>query len=335
MKKLVALCLAAVFATVAFSACGGKKQVEKVVKVGIVVPATQSVAVAMNDKFKEIIESKTDGAIEVQLFPDGVLGGERELYDSVKDGKLEVIVIGSYFYNEVPQILITDFPFLYRSVDHAQAVYNSPEVGGEIARVLEEKTGIKILGWGPNGVRSFSSAKPLEKLADFKGQRIRMPNNKIHIALAKALGANVVILPMGDIFTSLEQKVIDGQDNPLRTLISYGWYEVQKYVFETNHMVASLEILASPQFWASLTPEQQAIVAQAAQEASDYAWDHYKKSISEDEKFLADNGLVVTVPTDDEKAQMQRLVEPIYTDLYKEYPWARDLVAKAKAINVQ
>jgi tripartite ATP-independent transporter DctP family solute receptor len=331
MKKIVALSFVAVLAFTLF-ACGGKKQAEKVIKIGIVVPASQSFAVAINDKFKDIVESKSDGKFEVQLFPDGVLGGERELYDSVKEGNIDMIVIGSYFYNEVPQVLITDFPFLYRDADHAQAVYNSPEVGGVIAEALEARTGIKLIAWGPNGVRSFSSAKPLEKVADFKGQRIRMPNNKIHIALAKALGANVVTMAMGDIFTSLEQKVIDGQDNPLRTLVSYGWYEVQKYVYETNHMVASLELMVSPQFWATLTPEEQTMMLEAAKETSDYAWDHYRKSIAEDEQFLKENGLTVTVPTDEEKAQMQQLVVPLYNSLYAEYPWAKDLVAKAKAI---
>ncbi|MDR2772382.1 MAG: TRAP transporter substrate-binding protein [Elusimicrobiota bacterium] len=332
MKK-IALC--ALMAGLVFSlvACGGskKKDVEKIIKVGIVVPATQSVAAAMETTFKKIVEEKTNGAIEVQLFPDGVLGGEKELYDSVKDGKLEMVVIGTYFWNEVPQILIADFPFLFRDVDHAQKVF-AGDVGNEISALLTEKTGIRIIGWGPNGARSFSSAKPLTKIADFKGQRMRMPNNEIHVALAKLLGANVITMPMGDVFTSLEQKVIDGQDNPLRTLISYGWYEVQSYVYDTNHMVSTLEILASPQFWASLTPEQQKIVEEAAREASKVSWDTYKDSIAEDKDFLKKNNFTVTEPTAAEKEELVKIISPLYNDLYKKYPWAKALADKARAV---
>ncbi|MDR2860773.1 MAG: TRAP transporter substrate-binding protein [Elusimicrobiota bacterium] len=329
MKKIVLFGLAVVLALTLVS-CGGKKD-KKVIKIGIVVPATQSVAVALEQKFKPMIEEKIPGA-EVQLFTDGVLGGEKELFDSVRDGKLDIIVIGSSFWSEIPQILITDFPFLYRDVDHAQKVYNG-EVGQEIAKLLLDKTGIRLLAWGPNGARVFSSGKQLTKLADFKGQKIRMPNNPLHVQMAKALGANVIIMPMGEIFTSLEQKVIDGQDNPMRTLVSYGWYEVQKYVYLTNHMVASLEILGSPQFWDSLTPEQQTIVNEAAQATSDYAWEIYKASIAEDELFLKDHNLVVTAPTLAEQNQMQALVGPIYNNyIYKEYPWAKELVQKARAV---
>ena len=99
---------------------------------------------------------------------------------------------------------------------------------------------MKLLSWYPNGAREFTSNKKLESLDDFNGQKLRMPNNPIHVKLAESLGANVVIMDMGEVFTALEQGVADGQDNPLATVKTEGWYEVQDYVYDTNHIISSL-----------------------------------------------------------------------------------------------
>lgn len=105
-----------------------------------------------------------------------------------------------------------------------------------------------------------------------------MPNNPIHVKLAESLGANVVIMDMGEVFTALEQGVADGQDNPLATVKTEGWYEVQDYVYETNHIISSLELFAGDEFWNSLSTDDQKAFEEASQATSDYAWDLYEEA---------------------------------------------------------
>ena len=152
-----------------------------------------------------------------------------------------------------------------------------------------------------------------------------MPNNPIHVRLAESLGANVVIMDMGEVFTSLEQGVVDGQDNPLSTVKSEGWYEVQDYIYNTNHIVASLELFAGEPFWDEVSEEDRAVFEAAAKAAEDYAWDMYVDQLASDTQFMIDNGLTVTEMTPEDQAAMVKKIQPVYDYLDSQYDWAADL----------
>ena len=157
------------------------------------------------------------GRYDIQIYNSGVLGSEKVTYDYTKSGIVEMCVVGTTMWSETPKMSIPDFPFLFDSVEHARVCYQG-ELGEYIAEDLESTQPLKLLSWYPNGAREFTSNKKLESLDDFNGQKLRMPNNPIHVKLAESLGANVVIMDMGEVFTALEQGVADGQDNPLATV---------------------------------------------------------------------------------------------------------------------
>ncbi|WP_281817380.1 TRAP transporter substrate-binding protein [Brachyspira pilosicoli] len=331
MKKILNLLLLSLMFIYLSSCSGASSDGAKTLKVGTILSSSHPVNVALKNTFAKIVEEKSGGKLKVQIFDSGVLGGEKQLYDSVRNGNIDLCAIGTVMWNEVDKLSIPDWPFIFRDLDHAQKVYHG-EIGDEMAKDLEEKGNIVFLGWFPNGARVFSANRTISTLDDFKGLRMRMPNNPIHIQIGELLGANVTPLPLGEVFSALEQKVVDGQDNPLSSFRSEGYYEVQSDIFESNHIITSIELMASQKLWNSLTPEQTEILKEAGKEAALEAWKLYEKSIEDDKKFLEENGIKITVPNEELKNQMISKIQPIYNDLYKKYTWAEEMVNKIKAI---
>lgn len=296
----------------------------RLVKVAVAVsdktPGGDAIINVFQPRIKELLGDKYD----VQVYPSGVLGGEKETYDYTKAGIIEMTVVGTPMWSENATMTIPDFPFVFRDVEHARNAYQG-ELGDYIKEDIEETQPLNLLAWFPNGARVFTSNKPLNSLEDFRGQKIRMPNNPIHVRLAESLGANVVIMDMGEVFTALEQGVVDGQDNPLSTVKNEGWYEVQNHILNSHHIVASLELFASDEFWNSIPEEDQEIFMQVAKEASDYAWDTYISELESDSQFMIDNNLTVTDLTDEEREEMKQKIQPVYDYLDAQYEWAPEI----------
>ncbi|MDU4959092.1 MAG: TRAP transporter substrate-binding protein [Sporomusaceae bacterium] len=334
-KRILCGVLAGAFSAMLLAGCGsgakgGTDAKPTVIRVGSTLAATHPVNVALAQHFKPMVEEGSKGALKVEIYEGGTLGGEKELYDSVRNGNLQMCAVGTVMWNEVPKMAIPDFPFVFRDIPHARAVYNG-QVGDEMAAELEKIGKVKFLGWFPNGSRVFSTNRTISKLEDFKGLRLRMPNNPIHIQVGTLLGANVTPMPLGEVFTALEQKVVDGQDNPLSTFRNEGWYEVQSDIFESNHMISTIELLGSTKMWSSLTKEQQTLIQQAGEKAGKEAWDLYVKSIEDDKKFLQERKLKITTPDEATRQRLVELMQPVYNDLYKKYDWAEETVKRIRA----
>ncbi|MCI6431677.1 MAG: TRAP transporter substrate-binding protein [Lachnospiraceae bacterium] len=271
-----------------------------------------------------MVEEKTGNKYDIQIYNSSVLGSEKVTYDYTRNGIIEMCVVGTSMWSETPKMAIPDFPFMFRDVEHARRCYQG-ELGDYIADDIEGSQPVQLLSWLPNGARVFTSNKKLESLDDFKGQKLRMPNNPIHVKLAESLGANVVIMDMGEVFTALEQGVADGQDNPLATVKTEGWYEVQDYVYNTNHIIASLELFAGDEFWNSIDEEDQAIFEEAAAEASDYAWDLYIEQLESDKQFMKDEGLTFTELSEEDREVMLEKIQPVYDYLESQYDWVPEV----------
>lgn len=260
-----------------------------------------------------------------------MLGGEKVVYDYTKTGIVEMCVVGTGMWSETPKMSSPDFPFMFRDVEHASRCYQG-ELGDYLKEEVESTQPLQLLCWMPNGVRAFSSNRKLTSMGDFKGQKLRMPNNPIHVRLAESLGANVVIMDMGEVFTALEQGVVDGQDNPLSTVRNEGWYEVQKYIYNTNHIIASLELFASNVFWGEMTEADQQAFATAAKEAAEYSWTLYMEGLANDIHFMQDSGLTVTDPSEEEHEKMKQAVEPVYDYLRSQYDWVDDVLELVNSV---
>jgi TRAP-type C4-dicarboxylate transport system substrate-binding protein len=229
-------------------------------------------------------------------------------------------------------MMISDWPFLYRDLAHAKTVWTG-SIAGEINTEFHQKfPTVYILGWGPNSARTFTSNRKLTSVDDFRGQKFRMPGNPIHVGIAENLGASAQVIPLGELFSAMETGVVDGQDNGMVTVISEAFYEVQKYLYETNHIIATLEIVVSAPFYDKLTADQQKIVSDAAQATSVKAWDDYIKSVDSDRQFLKDHGVTVTPTTAADQARIIQMIQPLTDSLYREHAWAQSLTDRIKTV---
>ncbi|MGL4917894.1 MAG: TRAP transporter substrate-binding protein [Aeromonas allosaccharophila] len=335
ITKTVINILVASAIALSITACGDKNAATsetKVIKISSVVATTHPSTVALREIFKPMIESETKGKYQIDIFDSGQLGDEKQSFDYTRQGIIDMSVLGTVMWSEVPKMSVPDFPFLFKNIAHARNVYQG-DIGKDIASSFEETQPIKLLSWMPNGARVFSSSKKLQSLEQFSGQKIRMPNNPIHVSVGELLGANVAIMGLSEVFTALEQGVVDGQDNPLSTFVQQGFYSVQKNIYETNHMISSLELVANATFWNNLTDEDKAIFTKAGLAASDKSWDLYQESIASDKKTLEEKGVIVTTPTDEDRKKLIEKMQPIYDKFYAKYDWAENLVNKIRNTN--
>lgn len=341
MKRLVSI-MTAVGLAASLAACGAAGDAEeagstaggetRTIRVADTWDASHPMAAAIDEVFVPEIEEATDGALDIEVYHAGTLGNESDLWDGVRNGTLEVAVVGTPMNQEFPTMLISDWPFLYRDLEHARSVWTG-EIAEDVSGQFHEKfPEAYILGWGPNSARTFTSSKPLTSIDDFQGQKFRMPENPVHIGIAENLGASAQVIPLGDLFTALETGVVDGQDNGMVTVISEGFYEVQDYVYETNHIIATLELIVNAQFMDSLPEEQQQIVRDAAQATAEQAWDDYLASVEDDRAFLEENGVTVTELTEADREEMIQRIAPVTEQLLAENDWAEDLTARIREV---
>lgn len=335
-RKLVSLALVTALVTTMLAGCGGSSgnssddsSASITLKIGDNWGVTHPMAAALDDVFKPQIEEKTNGAVKIEVYHDGLLGDESALWQGVRDGSVDFTVVGTPMNQEFPMMLISDWPFLYRDLDHAKSVWTG-EVADEVNSAFNEKfPEVEILSWGPNSARTFTSNKPLTCVDDFAGQKFRMPNNPIHLGIVENLGASAQVLPLGELFTALETGTVDGQDNGMVTVVAQSFQEVQKYLYETNHIIATLEIVASNSAMDKLTDEQKEIVREAAKATAEEAWDNYIASVDNDRATIEEAGVTVTQMTDAEREKFIKKVQPTIDKLLKDNAdWAPELVEK-------
>lgn len=332
VTKIFAVCLMLILASTSlvFASGSSEKGSSYTIKVGDNWGATHPMGRAINDVFKTEVEKKTNGVIKVDIYSDGTLGSEGDLWNGVRNGTIEMAVIGTPFNQEWSKSLISDWPFLYKDLAHAKKVWTG-EIADQMNAEFHEKFPTAyMLAWGPNSARTFSSNKKLTSVADFVGQKFRMPSNPIHIGIAQNLGASAQVIPLNELFSALETGVVDGQDNGMVTILSQSFDQVQKYVYETNHIIATLEIVISAPFYDKLPAEYQQIVAAAAKATTEKAWSDYIASVDVDRQTLIKRGVVVTACSKEDQALIIQKIQPLLDTLYAQNAWAKELTTKIK-----
>ncbi len=326
LVKTLAACLALFAASSSFAAD------PITIKVGDNWNNTHPMAAALDTVFKTQVEKGSKGTIKVDVYHSGTLGNEGDLWGGVRNGTIEVAIVGTPMNQEFPTMMISDWPFLYRDLNHAKKVWSSP-IADEINVEFHKKfPSVYMLGWGPNSARTFTSNKKLTSVADFKGQKFRMPGNPIHMGIAQNLGASAQVIPLGELFSAMETGVVDGQDNGMVTVVSQAFNEVQKYLYETNHIIATLEILVNAPFFDKLSAENQKVIRDAAKATSAKAWDDYIASVDKDRQYLKGKGMTVTPATAADQQQIIEMIRPLTDKLYKEQAWAKPLTDKIRAV---
>ena len=321
MKKVAALSTAAVLAMSALAGCGSKTEattaapaeteaaaetekaaegeaaaeagaeVEKINLVFSHINAETHTWHKMAVKFKELIEERSGGNITVTIYPNNQLGSEIETVQSAIAGMgdCDIVLTGESMQTYVEELGIIGMPYAITSDEHMDAVLN-----GEVGKELDElmlKAGLRNLGAIRRGPRNVTSNKEIHTPDDLKGFIIRTPESKMTMAAFEAMGAKPTPMAFSEIFTSLQQGVIHGQENPLANIYDASLYEVQDYVIETEHLRAWVYMAISEARFSTFSPAAQQMIQECATEAINYEHELFLESEANLKSMLEEKGM--------------------------------------------
>lgn len=286
-----------------------------VLKLGTTVNEQDSFQVAA-EKFAELVEERTNGAYVIEIYPNGTLGGERDMLESMQIGTLDMgIITSGPFINFSSDMGVLDMPYLFASNEEAYAVLDG-EIGRELLDTLED-SGLKGLAYAERGFRNLTnSVKPIQSAADLAGMTIRIMENDVYTASFQAMDVNATPMAWADALTALQQGTVQGQENPINVIYSYSLWESQKYVTLDRHSYSTAIITMSASLFDSLDADTQQVFLDAAQEAAEHERAWVADQESSQLQALKDNGMEVV--EDPDLASFKEAVQPVY-DQYAEY----------------
>ena len=222
-------------------------------------------------KFAEILAAKSGGKLKVREFPASQLGNEMQMQSALRGGTQEMLSASTTsLASVVKEFGLLDFPFAVSTTAQAEALVGAGPFGQAMIDVLPEKDLIGLGYWGLGFRNATNSSRSIAKVEDFAGLKLRVIPNPVFLETFKALKANPVPMNFGELYTALENKTVDGQENPYTVILSNKFYEVQKYVSATNHAFTQNILLVSKKFWDKLSPEEQKMMREAVAETRDY-----------------------------------------------------------------
>lgn len=336
-KKINILFLVLVLSILA--ACGGSDKKEEGTdgdsdeKVLIRVGHASSEDVAVHkgsEKFAELIDEKSDGKMEVEIFANSALGGNREMLESLQSGTLEIALPSTApLASFTDKMLLFNLPYLFENREGAEKVVDGP-IGVQVLEDLED-SGFIGLGYMDQGFRDIivNSDKPVRTPDDLKGKKIRLIDNPLHIAHFEELGATATTLEFSEVFSGLQQGVVDGADGSYSNVDGMGFDEVTDYLVETHHIYDAIPVLFSQTIFESYTEEQQDIIKEAAQEAIVFQRDLQAKESEEIKKEFQDGDLIEVIElTDEERKAFSDKAQPVYDKFEDQI--GKDLIQEAR-----
>ena len=263
-------------------------------------------------KFAELLDKKSGGTIQLQIFPNGQIGGNREMIESMQVGALDMALpalpaLGGF----TDKTKVFDLFYLFDDNKQAEKVLDGP-VGQDVAKAVEAAN-IKIISWWTQGFRETTANREIRKPADLKGLKIRVMENPLHIEAWNTLGASAIPMAFSEVLTSLQQGVLDAQENPYQNIVNSGFHTVQKFIIETHHLYGPLPVVVSKIVWDKLTAEQQKIILEAAEETK--VWqrakqDEINNKLKADIQKTGKNVIIELTP--EQKNEFRQKLAPLY-----------------------
>jgi tripartite ATP-independent transporter DctP family solute receptor len=262
-------------------------------------------------KFAELIEQKSGGKIKVRVYAGGTLGGEQQVASAMQGGTIEASMMApAQLVGNFKDFLVLDFPFAFANEREADIVLDGP-LGRKLLEPMPAR-GLVGLVYMEQGYRSITNSKrPIQKLEDIQGLKIRTILNPLYIDMLNALGANAVPMPFPELYTALETGTVDGQENPYSTVEASKFDEVQKYFSNTRHIYNSQLLLVSKKFWDQLSDEEKKIFEDAAVETRDYQRKVAREMDEKSRQTLVKNGMQINDIAPEEIARMREKVKPV------------------------
>ncbi len=307
MKRQLFKSLLALAAVAAFGAAQAQ---ERTLKMNLNGPENHPAAVGMK-RFADTVAAKTNGRIKINLFYNGALGSDQAVVSAIKGGTVELAVMNSgILASEAKELAIFDFPFLFANEKESDAIVDGP-VGKKMHALLEPR-GIVGLSYWELGYRQISnSRRPINKVEDLEGLKLRVIPNPINVEWVKALGANPTPLPFPEVYGALEQKAIDGQENPISVIAANKFWEVQKHMVITNHQYNPQSVIMSKRVWDSLSAADRKIIDEAADEAAQAQRTAARAAVAANLELLKKNGMAVTQFSPAEVAKLREKMKPV------------------------
>lgn len=294
---------------------------EYTLKVGTVVSEQHVDYICMRDVFKKQVEEKSGGKIIVQIYPNAQLGGDREMIESVQLGTLEMCLpTPSCVAGFDKRFSVFESPYLFDNYEEAREALT-----GDFAKLMDSylpSLGMINLGYANIGFRQMMNSKrPIYTPEDVKGLKMRVMEVPVMIDYMQELGANPSPLSYSELYTALQLKTVDGNDQPYCIAYDGKFFEVQKYISETNHFFTSELLITSKAFLEKLPDELRQIVVDAAREYCDVQWDMIVKQNEKDRQRILEAGVEINSLTSEQIAVFKKMADPVYEkykDIYGE-----------------
>lgn len=243
-------------------------------------------------EFARLVDEKTNGRLEIKLYPNEQLGSEMDTLNMIRDGSADMTISGESMQNWAPKAALIATPYAFRDMDHMVKAIEG-EIGKEISDQIIDKVGVTPIYYHLRSPRNLTSNKPIRNLADLKGFKMRVPNVPVFLEAWKAAGAQPQAMAFSEVFTALQQNVIDGQENPYDLILSGGLHEVQKYVNETEHVLGWIYVVVGNKQLNSLPDDIRAAVLEAAQEVQVYGEELFQADTELCKKQLQEKGMEI------------------------------------------
>lgn len=266
-------------------------------------------------KFADEVNKLSNGKMKIRVYNNSVLGGDRELLESCKNGDIPFVV-----QNTAPQVSfmqklsIFDLPMLFDNIEEVREKLDDDKFYDLMEKVYKEG-GYKLLGFTDQGFRIMTTNKKIEIILDFKGQKIRTMENSNHIMFWKDLKTNPTPMSFSEVYIGLQQNTIDAQENPYEVVVSSKLYEQQKYLIETNHLPHIISLIVNDEFYDNLSAKEQNIINKAAEKAKKYSRIKSDERIEEKIDYLKNNKIEFINLSKNLKIQIRNSCSDVYKNI--------------------
>jgi tripartite ATP-independent transporter DctP family solute receptor len=267
-------------------------------------------------RYSELVAQRTKNKVKIDVYPSTQLGNERDMVEGLQLGTIDLVVtstgpLGGF----VPRIFVVDLPFLFRDREHAYKVLDG-SIGRELLDAFSAK-GIRGLAFWENGFRQMTnSVRPIEKPEDLKGIKIRTMENKVHLSAFRAFGASPTPMAWSEVYTALQQKTIDAQENPIAIIYFQKIYEVQKYLALTGHFYSPAPLLMSLKAFNNLPKNIQKIMLDTAMNCATYERNLLRDNEAKQLAEIKAKGMRVTLPN---KKPFQAAAATVYKEFDSQF----------------
>jgi len=330
---ILVVCFVLIFGVTNFAMAGSSKLLMKISGSAATVKGNHTAE--FYKMLEHLIELYSDWEIEVKIYPQGTFGGSQEAVLAVRNGECHWFNQASNnFAVHAPCVWPFTFPYMFSSFEELQRVIDGP-FGKRITEKALKESGVRIVGYTWAGWRAISnSVRPIRRLEDMKGLKIRVPKCPTIIETFKAWGVNPTPIGWNETFTALQQGVCDGFDNPVVVIGSFGFYEVQKYVTTLKYNPQICVNIVNEKFWQSLSPKHKAAIERALKEATEWEHGYLMWATEKYTKLCKEKGMEFYELPPEEEARWREKAVSIWPRLYKlcGEEWAQEFIKTVKKV---